>query len=97
MRRPDEIKILNDIITVTYNEEVSGATLDINKGFMEIGTKLPNDILDNLIHEISEAIHILLGTRHFKNTNDSFLFVMNHSEFQLHNSLLTSTLVEYVL
>lgn len=56
--------------------------------------KKVDDVIEALIHEISEIIHLTLNTRYTDTANDSYFFIMNHAQFQTHNDILINTLIK---
>lgn len=58
-----------------------------------IDYKQKNTIFKILIHEISEIIHVILSNRYTDTSNDSYLFVLKHKDFEIHNDILVDTLI----
>lgn len=94
MKIPSKINVGGTIFHIKKDKNIAGAsftfetrTITYNHTFSE------NEIKTMLIHEISEIIHVTLGTRLYSPHNDSYVFIMDHKEFQAHNDILVNTLV----
>ena len=100
IKRPKKIKILNTTLKIKYDKNKFGGQVILSKDLIIIGTnkiQREEEILDTIIHEVSEAIHTLIGTAYYKKTEDVWKFHLNHAEFQLHNTILTATLYKYFI
>ena len=88
MTLPKTINIVNTEFTISTYKGY-GANFTIKDRQISIGTSdCDEEILISLIHEISEIIHVLIETRLVNNANDSYIFLLTHKEFQIHNELL---------
>ena len=94
---PKELNICGRIFKVTEDKNIYGASFNFLDNTIIVGTKYSKEnqvaILENLVHEISEIIHVTLGQRFEDSDNDSYIFVFNHSGFQNHGEILTNTLI----
>jgi hypothetical protein len=91
---PKSIDICGYKFDIIIDAKSREGKLDFDKRTIGVGTDYEHtaDILDILIHEISEAIHICLGTRFSDDANNSYIFVFTHRDFQNHNEILTNIL-----
>lgn len=94
MKIPKKIDICGKIFTIKQDKTLLGAAFDFDTRIITLGTnsKQEGDIFEGLMHEISEAIHIIQGTRFEDVGNSSYLFVQNHNTFQSHIEILSSIL-----
>ena len=93
MKNNSIINIAGKEFKILISKDTSGAEFDYNKQVIELGVYDEKYAIELLIHEISEIIHVMLGNRLFKNENNSYIFIMDHSEFQTHNEILVNTLI----
>lgn len=81
------------IFKLNVDNSLSGANFNYYERVINIGKyKDKKEYVQVLSHEISEIIHILLNNRFYNSGNDSYMFIMNHSDFQTHNEILLYTL-----
>lgn len=90
---PEQIIICGTTFTVNKTESY-GADFSCRDKVINVGCSYidKGDIVENLIHEISEIIHITLGIRFDSTGNDNYFFHFDHSQFQSHNEILVNTL-----
>ena len=93
MKNNSIINIAGKEFKVIISKETSGAEFNYNEQVIKLGVYDEKCAIEILIHEISEIIHIMLGHRLFKSENNSYIFIMDHSEFQTHNEILVNTLI----
>jgi len=95
MRTPDKIDITGHEFKIIRQPSKFDANFSFNDRVINLGTrwKHEEDIINVLIHEISEIIHVSLGNRYDDIDNDSFFFLFNHSKFTNHNEILIGTLI----
>lgn len=103
-----EINILGHTCVINFKREHGGGSFSLGAkgGRNEIvvyiepdGEKSDEVVFQVLCHELSELIHALLNTRyHSSNTSTSggYMFVMDDNEFELHNSLFSIALYEFL-
>ena len=85
MKRPESLMICGKKFVVKYNPKKCSASYDAGNFIIEIGTKEPESVLENFIHEITELIFNMYFCRYTSSAdNDSgcLIFVANHKEFQ---------------
>lgn len=90
---PTTINICGKIYTCIRDRSITGAEFEFNSRTIIIGDCADHAVLDYLVHEISEVIHIILGTRIEHAGNNGYVFLMNHNNFQTHNEILVETLL----
>lgn len=100
IKRLKKIKILDHIFFIKWIKSPGdrGGYFDFNDMTISIGvSRDENEIFDTLMHELSEAIHVIINTRYkaYGNIGD-YKFVMDHKEFQLHNKILSSTILQFI-
>ena len=92
-KMPKKVTICGRTFKIVYNMR-RGALFSFDDAKITIGCVEPRDeIVDSLIHEISEAAHVLLGYR-FHNGGEGceMIFHMDHAKFQNHNIMLVAAL-----
>jgi hypothetical protein len=84
MKRPKQLTLCGKKCKVIYDKKRSDGSCDLATMTMTIGTEVPSDILELLIHESLEAIMLLRGNRYqcYADGNDKLKFVMDHSEME---------------
>jgi len=90
---PFTINICGKLYNCTRDNDITGAQFDFHDRTIIIGDCADHALSDYLIHEISEIIHVILGTRLSDAGNNNYMFVMNHNSFQTHNEILIETLL----
>lgn len=95
MKIPEVVQICGMPYRVTVDKESYNSHFYTETRDITVGGKfeLEEDIIEGLIHEISEVIHCLLGNRLTDVQNDSYTFIYNHKNFQVHNTILVQTLI----
>lgn len=95
MNIPKKINVVGYTFNIKVDSDSYDASFSFDDKIIIIGTATKDKevILDHLIHEISELIHVILNNRLYKSSNDSYIFLYEHSNFQTHNEILVSTLV----
>ena len=87
MKIPASVILCGKPCKIRVDPTHDGGTFDCTKMEIEIGTANPNEIEENFIHEVSEAILAILDYRYATERaelcNDDYRFFMNHKEFQL--------------
>lgn len=94
MKLPKKLNIIGIEYSIIQDKNENGASFSYEKKAIRINpTYKDHYMLEILIHEISEIIHMMLGNRLFKSENNSYLFLMDHGMFQTHNKILVNTLI----
>lgn len=88
-----KLNICGKEFKVLISKNIRGAEYNYDEQIIKLGIYEQKQSIEMLIHEISEIIHVMLGHRLFKSENDSYIFIMDHSEFQAHNEILVNTLI----
>jgi hypothetical protein len=85
MKLPKTVQICGKTFKVTAHKDKSGASFSVDDFTIKIGTKFPQDIPENFVHEVIEAVFLQRGMR-YKLYDDSrssdYLFSFKHEEFQ---------------
>lgn len=85
---------MGKVFKIEQDDEMAGATFSVFDKIIVIGKKThEGNMLSNIVHEISEIIHILLNHRLERIENNSHVFLFEHSGFQSHNEILIDTLI----
>ncbi len=86
---PSRVTICGKAYTVLYGDSSS---FDCTTHIIHVGCKATQDVArEELIHEISEALHVELGSR-FQNRDSEYSFAMDHTAFRNHNKLMVAAL-----
>ena len=93
MKNNSIINIAGKEFKILISKDTSGAEFNYSEQVIKLGVYDEKYAIEILIHEISEIIHVMLGHRLFKSENNSYIFIMDHSEFQTHNEILVNTLI----
>ena len=89
---PKSVTICGRLLSIKYNMNL-GSIVNFHDDSITIGcTETKADVMDSLMHEISEGIHILLGYRYTNNTE--LTISMNHAQFTNHNLMFTAALLD---
>lgn len=89
---PKKVVILGRTYKIVYNME-RGASGDPDDQVITIGCiRSKQVVLEFLVHEISELIHLELGYRF--GCGGEIRIVMDHAEFQNHTIALTAALID---
>jgi hypothetical protein len=75
--------------------KIAGGCYNINERLITIGTLYPNDMFENLVHEVTEVIFHERGhkyTRFIDDDTDASLFTCNHDEFENITNDLTAVI-----
>jgi hypothetical protein len=92
---PEKLIIMGKEFEVIQSRDIEGAEFSIWNKKITIGITMQRDVIvESLIHEISEIIHCILSHRLTKTENGSFIFLMDHANFQSHNEILFDTLIQ---
>ena len=87
MRIPAEIEICGKKNSVILDPTSNGGAFDEGKGIMIIGTGNKSDIPEVVLHEIVEAILVTRLMRYAierqEPENGDYMFVFNHSQYEL--------------
>lgn len=87
MKLPKTVNICGKNVTVQANKEHDGGSFDDQSYIIEIGTQDPDEVAENLIHEIGEAIMMVRDFRYAREKeepeNGDYRFLLNHEEWQL--------------
>jgi len=84
VKLPKTVTIAGREWRIIQDKKMRGGTFDAGKCEIVIGIKYPKDIPDVFLHEILEAILLERNCRYSlfeKYSNDGYLFVMQHKEF----------------
>jgi NADH:ubiquinone oxidoreductase subunit F (NADH-binding) len=85
MQLPKKILLCGNTYKIKYNKKHDGGSWNGNE--IEVGTLDKKQILENLLHEIIEAIFAIRDMRYIRQVdepgNDDYIFVFTHKEFQL--------------
>lgn len=75
---------------------LGGASFDCDDAKIIIGCIGPYaEAIDSLVHEISEIVHVMGGTRFYNGGRSSeLIFVTDHAKFQNHNMMLVAALID---
>lgn len=96
---PKKIKVKNLVFDVIVDKTSGGGSVDFHDNTIRVGTSDckndPNYIIEILIHELSEAAHVIQRTR-YSDTSvvGNFKFFMDHKEFESHNAVLSDCIVQ---
>jgi len=96
-----EITILSCRFGIIWDKQNDGGAFSISEGSIIIGIKCykkdPGYTFNVLMHEISEAIHTMMGNR-FDNgrISEDYLFNFGHQSFETHNELLAQTIIKFI-
>ena len=100
---PNYITVVHQKFKVIKDKAHGGGSFDCSKSEIIIGTRdleiSPDYTFSVLIHEISELIHVnLLNTRYTDyGTANDYKFFMTHKEFETHNAILSSIILEQLM
>lgn len=87
MHLPKSVNICGKKVTVVANKEHDGGSFDEDTNIIEVGTKDPTEIAENLIHEVGEAIMIIREFRFALEkeelNNGDYRFFLTHYDWQL--------------
>ncbi len=94
MKLPRKIDICGHTFKIKKTKGGGGA-FSFDDRTIEVGEDYKNqeDIIEVLIHEISEVIHVILALRTLEPVNNSYVFSMTYKDFQTHNTILVQTLI----
>ena len=85
---------------IKWHKNKGGAYVNSNKRTIGVGCERlnldPDYVYHLLMHEISEAIHMYLGTRYDDYSVDgNYKFFMDHKEFECHIAILSKTMLKF--
>ena len=87
MKLPKSVNICGKMFSVVSDKDSDGGNVDMEKRIITVGTMNKDDILENFLHEVGEAI---LVTREFRYAREreekdsaDYRFIMNHEEWTL--------------
>lgn len=87
MRLPKRVNICGKIFQIQIDATHDGGSVDFDKFIVEIGTKAPDDVAENLLHEIGEAITVMREFRYEKARAEldsaDYRFLLTHDDWQL--------------
>lgn len=97
-----QVEILEYKFKLKWNKETSGGSLSFKTMEIMVGTRLLDNSIGTvfmvLMHELSEAIHIILSTRYDDGSVDgNYKFFLDHEEFENHNSILSETISKFII
>ena len=84
MNKVKTVTLCGKKFKVIFDPNSAGGSCDLEKGIMVIGTAVPIDVEETLLHECLESIILLRGShyRHYASGNDRILMAMSHAEFE---------------
>lgn len=89
---PKKVTICGYPYKIIYNM-ATDACFNTGEHIIKVGCNCPQALArEMLFHEISEIIHIEIGSRHCRCTDSYYLFAMDHVKFSDHNMLLVAAL-----
>lgn len=96
-----EIEILDYKFQITWDKTHSGGSFSFARNNITVGiAKIkdhPEIAFHILLHELSEVIHVLINTRYDDPSVDgNYKFFLDHKEFELHNRLLSQTILKFL-
>jgi len=84
LKLPKQLLVCGKTCDVTYSTEQGGGVTDLSTGAITIGAGIQSEILEVLLHEVSEFILYSQGHRftRYEEGNDGIRFVMSHHDFE---------------
>jgi len=95
---PPFIKVLTEEFKITRKRDYGGHFEFKDRNILDIGYgyQVKRELFETWAHEISEIIHIIMGTRYSSTvTTGEFKFIMDHDQFALHNMILSEIIYKY--
>jgi hypothetical protein len=87
MHLPKKINVCGKTVTVVTNKAHDGGSFDGGTYTIEVGTMDPDEVAENFIHEVGEAVMALRDFRFVAQKeepeNSDYRFVLTHSDYQL--------------
>jgi hypothetical protein len=84
---PKKVNICGKMFDVVQNPEHGAGSFTESEMKIEIGTAYPEDVAENFIHEVAEAIMALRDYRYTPETlepdNGDYRFFLNHKEWSI--------------
>lgn len=99
LKKLKEIQIGRTTFNIIWDKDSYGGSFSFPDKELMIGTKSKCDkeIFDILVHELSEALHCDLYTRFYgHNQEEDYLFIMDHKQFTVHNTLLAQLILKFI-
>lgn len=103
IKKLKEVEILGHKVKMKWSPKIGGGYVVISDEGNEIGISTstekgdPFDLIEILMHELSEIIHILLRFRYDDpSVHGNYKFFMDHKEFELHNKILANTFSKFI-
>jgi len=91
-KMPKRVVICGTIYKINYNMG-RGAEFSTNPPAIQVGCGDIRDIvIEAIIHEVSELVHVELGTRFYRRVEGDYIFCLSHGRFQNHNLMLVAAL-----
>ena len=84
MKLPKKLTICGKTFAVKYDKTRADGSCDLASMVMTIGTAIPADVMETIIHESLESIMVLRGNHYrvYQEGNDKILMAMDHSAFE---------------
>ena len=87
MRLPKSVNICGKTIAVVSDKTHDGGSFDEETNTIEIGTRDPDEVAENLVHEVGEAIMAIRDFRFVpereEKENGDYRFFLSHTDWQL--------------
>ena len=104
LKKLKEVEILGHNVKMVWSKKVQGGYVSIGTdGKNEIGISTsteehdPFDVVEILMHELSEMIHIFMRLRYDDpSVHGNYKFFMDHKEFEMHNKMLALTFSKFI-
>lgn len=91
MRLPKKVKIFNRVFDVRTDVNSNGATVDVRKRQIVVGSEHEDEVLSNYMHEclevILEQLHCEYANHHVHSQRGDYIYVFDHDR-------LDTTIVE---